>query len=263
MSWRSPLNAEIYDEFTREHGLYPFLNRELAARLELESARRVLDLACGTGATALACLGRLPRDSELVGVDASQSMVAVARRQVPDPRARFLVSPAELVAEALADEPLFDRCACNAAFWQFPRRDEALAGVARLLEPGGLFAFNVPAERVAGETPGVHSFQAALSRALVAATGRPLPPPTQLLDLGEIRRTAEARGLAWLEVDRLSYHCRQGELVELMKVPALIGPLVVGLADGAVGELLEQASRAVDLEEEVELPWLIVRLRRS
>lgn len=258
--WRGWINAEIYDRFVREHGIYRALNERLVELARVEEARRVLDLACGAGATALACLARLPADGEVVGVDGSPAMVAVARSQVRDPRARFEVAAAAAVDRAVAGP--FDRVLSNAAFWQFPAVRPVVGAVGRLLAPGGLFAFNVPAERVAGEAAPVHPFQAVLAREIEAATGRPFPRTATLLRPERLAARLEETGLDLVHRERFTYRGRQGELVELMEIPAMIDPLTADLPPGARRALLARARRRVDPEEPVEVPWVYFLARR-
>lgn len=260
MSWSGLLNAEVYDRFVREHGLYRLLNAELVERCDLARARRVLDLACGTGATIEACLARLPADSEVVGLDSSPGMIEVAQKNVHDPRARFVEGAADRAADLL-DGP-FDRVTCNAAFWQFADQEAVLAAVASLTVEGALHVFNAPAERVVGERSPLHAFQVALTRVVRSATGSSLPQATQLLDPQRLGAAAAEHGLAVEAVSRVTHRIRQGELVELMRVPALIGPLTEGLTEDERDALVREAGEAVDGEEIVELPWIYFRLRR-
>ena len=94
MPWSSWINAEIYDRFVRERRIYDWLNTHLVRLADLRLARRILDVGCGTGATALACLGKMDSGAELVGIDSSEEMIGVARSNALDPRARFEVLPA-------------------------------------------------------------------------------------------------------------------------------------------------------------------------
>ena len=146
MVWRGWNNAEIYHRFVCEHRIYRRLNQRMVELADLVGARHVLDLGCGTGATALACLRVLDMEADLTGVDASEEMVEVARANILDPRARFHVAPASAVHD-VEDGP-FDRALCNAAFWQFPASGPVFGSLYRVLEPGARFVFNVPAERV-------------------------------------------------------------------------------------------------------------------
>ncbi|HEX2165053.1 MAG TPA: class I SAM-dependent methyltransferase, partial [Thermoanaerobaculia bacterium] len=212
--WSSRVNAEEYERFTREQPLYRALNERLVALARVGEARRVLDLACGTGATALACLEVLPADGEVVGVDASPAMVEVARAVVADPRARFLVAPASRVERVVAGP--FDRVLSNAAFGQFPASRPVIGAAARLLAPGGLFAFNLAGEQITGAGGAPHPFQVALAGG-VGGGGRATPPT---IAAGDLLAVLAEEGFAPVARERFVYRGRQGELVELMELPA-------------------------------------------
>lgn len=257
--WRGWANAEQYDRFVRERRVYAWLNARLCERAELANARRVLDLGCGTGATARAALTRLPADAEVVGVDASFEMVEVARANTLDPRARFVVAEAAAVADAVGGR--FDRALSNAAFWQFPVLDTAFASLAAVLEPGSPFVFNVPAERRPGAGPS-HAFQIALAQALEARSGEPYRSTAGRFDPDRARALAAPHGLVEEARDELVYVGRQGELMELMTIPAMIAPLAPELDEHEAAEAVEEAKRVSDPDERVEVPWLFVRYRK-
>jgi SAM-dependent methyltransferase len=262
--WRGWENAEIYDRFVREHAIYRWLNARLVERAHLAGARRVLDLGCGTGATAQACLAVLGPEAEVAGVDASAEMVEVARAATQDPRARFHVAPAER-AEAAVQGP-FDRAVSNAAFWMFPAPEAVLAGLARLLSPDGLFVFNVPSERIGqgagGEAGRVHPFQVALASAIAERTGEPFARSSRPFSPEAFRAQAARAGLQVEAEEELVYEGRQGELVELMSIPAMISPLTAGLSDADVEAVLARARAAVEPEERVQVAWTYVTARR-
>lgn len=251
--WAGWLNAEIYDDFVQEFGIYRALNRRLATLAEVATARRVLDLACGGGATAMACLERMQARSELLGVDGSEAMVSVARSQARDPRARFRVAAASDL-ERVAAGP-FDRAVCNAAFWQFPDPRAVLAALARVLEPGARFVFNVPAERVAGEEPQVTPFQVALARAIEIRTGRPFPTPEPLAP-GRLEGELRDAGFELDRRERFAYNAHQSELMELMSIPAMIHRVAPELGDEDRQAALAEARRSTDPEQRVTVPWV-------
>ncbi|MEM9556815.1 MAG: class I SAM-dependent methyltransferase [Acidobacteriota bacterium] len=259
-AWHDWYNAEIYAAYVDEYPIYSELNRITADLAELEAARRVLDLACGTGATARACLPLLPRDAELVGVDGAEAMVGVARAQVGDPRCRFRVAAAAAVDRAV--EGLFDRAVCNTAFWQFPAVRPVLEAVARVLEPGAIFVFNVPAELVVGEMTPIHPFQAALARVVERERGAAFAPGQTPIDGERLRAWLDAAGLEWIDRRRHVYHGRQRELTELMRIPAMIGPLTPDLDPATRQRLIDRAAARVDPEAPVEVPWIYFRARR-
>lgn len=262
--WAGWRNAEVYDAFVREHGIYPALNRRLAALAEVDRAKRVLDLACGAGATALACLERMPGRAELVGVDGSEEMVSVARDRVLDPRARFHVAAASAL-EGVAAGP-FDRAVCNAAFWQFSDPRAVLAALARVLASGAIFVFNLPAERLASSGPSmgpshVTPFQVALARAIERRTGHPFEVP-ETLDPERLEHQLDEAGFHRIERHPFAYRGRQGELMELMTIPAMIDRLAPELEEEERDEALEEAKRRTDPEQRVVVPWVYLVARR-
>jgi len=258
MAWRSWRNAEIYAAFARDHSIYRTLNEHLVDLADLENARRILDLACGTGSTAAACLAAMPPEASLVGVDASEAMVGVARARTIDPRARFEVTPAADIGRMSLGS--FDRCLCNAAIWQFSSVPTAFASVARSLEPGALFAFNIPAERL-GEPSPIHPFQVALARAIEARSGERLHAP-RTLDAEAVEPWLSAAGFRLEYRDRFTWRGRQGELMKLMEIPAMIEPMTPGLDDTDRTAILREAGQASDPREIVLVPWIFFVARR-
>lgn len=257
--WTGWANAEAYEAYVRDHPVYRWLNGELVVLAELEDARRVLDLACGTGATARAALARLSAAAELVGVDGAAAMVGVARSRVDDPRASFRVAAAGDLERAV-DGP-FDRVLCNAALWQFPHPGAVIAAVAALLAPGGLFVFNLPASRLRGDERAAHPFQVALSRAVAARGGGTSRDPG--IDPRRLRADLEEAGFSVVDSERRLYHGRQAELMALMEIPAMLGRAAPGLVPAQRAAALAEARRNTDPEQPVEVAWHFWRARRG
>lgn len=260
MPWSDRVNAEEYERFTREWPLYRALNAKLVELARIGTARRVLDLGCGTGATARAVLAELPADGEVVGVDASAAMVEVAQAVVGDPRARFVVAPAAGIERRV--EGPFDRALSNAAFGQFPASQPVVAALARLVAPGGLFAFNLPAEGLAGSGGRPHPYQVALARAV--GRGR-LPAAPAPIDEGRLVELLAEEGFDLVARERFVYRGRQEELVELMELPAMIARAAPEATIAGRAAAVARARRAVDPEQAVEVPWeyFVARRRRG
>jgi len=259
MPWRSWLNAEIYDRFVRERPIYGWLNRILVETADVAHGRRVLDLGCGTGATTLACLREIGATAEVIGIDASEEMVQVARANVHDPRAAFEVLPA---AEADRLPGKFDRVVCNAAFWQFPAPGAVIGTLSRCSEDGALFAFNVPAERVLGEVAAVHPYQITLMREIEGETGERFGGSPARLDPAALEKTGAEHGFAMRRIERRVYEARQDELMELMSIPAMIEPLTPGLSPERRDELLDRARAHSDPQLRVAVPWVYFLFER-
>ena len=99
----------------------------------------VLDLACGQGLAtrALANAGA----ARVVGVDASEQMVALARRHGASEgcEVSYVVDDAQTLAAF--DTASFDGVTCQLALMDIPDLDATLAAVHRVLRDGGWFAF--------------------------------------------------------------------------------------------------------------------------
>jgi ubiquinone/menaquinone biosynthesis C-methylase UbiE len=252
--WNGRFNAEVYDRFVREQRIYRVLNQNLVELGGVENARRILDLACGTGATAIECLKRMTVDAELVGVDGSEDMVEVARANAQDPRAEFVVAPAASVGDVVTGS--FDRVVCNASFWQFPAARPVLDALSRLVEPHGRFVFNVPVERVLGETAPVHALQAALARVLEERTGGALARPAAMLNVERLAEDAAEAGFEITGRERFVYRGEQRELADLMSIPAMLEPLAPDLSPTEREAAMNQARSRIDPQQRVEVPWL-------
>jgi arsenite methyltransferase len=150
------------------------MNRLALEQLDVGAGERVLEVGFG-GGELLASL--LQTDAqELVGIDISDEMVALARRrfrrEVARGRLRLLIGSAEALPRR---EGGFDKvCSVNTLyFWERPAA--ALAELARVTRPGGrlVLAFQTP-ESVRswpGHQYGFHAYGADEIAALMEAAG--------------------------------------------------------------------------------------------
>lgn len=139
--WHSALTARIYEDYAQTQTSYRETARDLVAYAQLRSGITLIDLACGTGIVIEELLRHLDETSQVIGVDSSQEMLAVAQRKIHATNVHFVCSSAERLDAAL---PLraADRIVCNSAFWQV-RMDEAVRAIRNVLHDG-YFAFNFP-----------------------------------------------------------------------------------------------------------------------
>jgi ubiquinone/menaquinone biosynthesis C-methylase UbiE len=132
--------ARRYDLLT---GLNPGYRRHLAAsarRLDLEPGSRVLDLCCGTGLSTQAIAEEIP-EAEIVALDASAGMLAVARGKRPGPGVQFVLGDAMAPEEAGIRGP-FDGILMAFGIRNVPDPDGCLQRLYRLLRPGGSICFH-------------------------------------------------------------------------------------------------------------------------
>lgn len=133
--------APFYDRFTDGYAYEPWIDAILshARRLGL-SGDRALDIACGTGKSSLPLLAR---GYDVTACDISEEMVRHARRKLPRREGTFFVAD-------MRDLPTigeFDLVLCLDDAINYLLSDSELeatfAGVAQLLSPRGVFAFDV------------------------------------------------------------------------------------------------------------------------
>ncbi len=257
--WKSWHNAEVYDRFVLEGSIYRGLNEDLVRHADLGSARRVLDLACGTGATAAACLPRMRHDAELLGVDSAEPMVALARDNNPDPRARFEVAAADALSRA--EHGAFDRVVCCAAFWQFASPRAAIQSIARVLVDGTL-VFNVPAEHVAGEDSLSHPLQVSLARAIEQHTDAAFSSARTQLDPDVVDELLVESGFEPARRHVYVHEGVQGELLDLLEIPAMREFLAPDLATEEWNGVLRSTRETTDVRERLRLPWIVFVARQ-
>lgn len=121
-------NAAVYDRVSAPQLEWSV---DVIERLPLAGDETVLDAGCGAGRVTERLLERLPR-GRVIGVDASEDMVAHARRRL-DGRARLLVAD---LAELELDERV-DAVFSNAVFHWVPDHDALFARLFAVMRPGG------------------------------------------------------------------------------------------------------------------------------
>ena len=104
----------------------------------LASGARVLDLGCGTGVPTAGMFAESGLD--VVGIDVSTEMLALARRNVPT--GRFVAMDAMELDDTLGR---FDAACAFFSLLMLPRKDipKVLRRIRSVLEPGGLVAIGM------------------------------------------------------------------------------------------------------------------------
>lgn len=125
--------APVYDLPALQRWVYQPVQDEVIAVLRAHGARRVADIACGTGILATRIHNELDTD-EVYGVDMSDGMLAQARARCG--RVRWLKAPAEQLP---FDDGSLDAVVSTTAFHFFDQ-PAAVREFRRVLAPGGLVA---------------------------------------------------------------------------------------------------------------------------
>ncbi len=113
---------------------------DLAERLISRAPARVLELAAGTGVVTRHLASVLPPNTAIVATDLNQPMLDLASR-LGTPRP-VEWRQADALALPFADES-FNAVVCQFGVMFFPDKPKAFAEVRRVLQPGGVFLFNV------------------------------------------------------------------------------------------------------------------------
>jgi ubiquinone/menaquinone biosynthesis C-methylase UbiE len=126
--------AGRYDRFLRPLFFEPYAE-DIAARLAIGPAMRVVEVACGTGIVTRHLLGVLPGDATLIATDLSEQMLAVAQQQV-SPDSRLAFQPADAM-QLPFDDRSFDAAICQFGLMFFPDKARGLREMRRVLRPDG------------------------------------------------------------------------------------------------------------------------------
>lgn len=137
------LFSRFYDRFVAWHSGEPTgpMRRALAERATQVSARRVLDLCCGTGAVTWALAETAPADAVVVGLDFSWGMLSRGKAGV-ERAGRSGIRWVQADAAALPfKNGVFDVVTCAYALYELKgqARSVMLCEVARALARGGRF----------------------------------------------------------------------------------------------------------------------------
>jgi ubiquinone/menaquinone biosynthesis methyltransferase len=138
-----------------------------ARRLALASDARILDLCCGTGLSTAALVSAYPH-ATIDGVDASDGMLAVARRKNLGPRVQFSLGNAMDLAGSGVSGP-YDGVLMAYGIRNMPDPDLALRGIREVLRPGGAICFH---EYSVADSLRSRALWRAVANAIIVPSGR-------------------------------------------------------------------------------------------
>lgn len=187
-----PNPAEVYDELFVP-ALFAQWGPRVAAIAAIKSGQHVLDVGCGTGVLACAAAERAGGDAHVIGLDANQRMLAVARRKP------YGVHWHQGMAEALPfSSGQFDAVVSQFALMFFERKQQAIAEMLRVLRPTGRLA--VAVWDSLDHSPGYEALTELLGQLFGDRFADAMRPPFTLGDRTELRRLFADAGAAEVEV---------------------------------------------------------------
>lgn len=121
---------------------FPFCADRLVERLAPQPGQKILDVATGTGAAALAAAQHVGPQGRVIAIDLAENMLAQAHAKI----AKFGLANIDLhVMDAAAPEfrsGYFDHVVCAFGLFFLPDMHAALAAWRRVLKPGGRVMFS-------------------------------------------------------------------------------------------------------------------------
>ena len=129
-------NPEQYEKFIKDR-TQPAI--DLANKLEVKEAKRILDLGCGTGNSTKILKDRFP-NARVIGADNSDDMLAKAKKTHPDIEFVSL----DVGGDLSEVKGKFDIVFSNACLQWIPNHEILLPKLMSLLRRGGILAVQVP-----------------------------------------------------------------------------------------------------------------------
>jgi ubiquinone/menaquinone biosynthesis C-methylase UbiE len=152
--------ADSFDEPAL--AFWNLIGQRTIERLRLKSGDRVLDVACGSGASAIPAAQSVGESGTVLGVDLAERLLELARakaRQLGLTNIRFQVGDME--RSGCADEN-FDAVVCVFGIFFLPDMARAVRELWRMVRQGGQLAITTWGPRVF--EPGASAFWEAVSR---------------------------------------------------------------------------------------------------
>jgi ubiquinone/menaquinone biosynthesis C-methylase UbiE len=234
--------ADDFDE--RPLSLRDRFGERTVVRLNLPAGAEVLDVGCGTGASAIPAALRVGREGWVIGVDLSARMVTRAWSKAWARGVRNLeFRVADMGALAFADGA-FDAVISGFSIFFAPDMVAQARELWRLVRPGG---------RLAITTWGPDAFEPALTawrRAVERLCPDIIPDPLprdRLSDLGAVRRLLSDAGIAKAEVVAEKGH-------QALRSPEDWWTIVLGT--GARRIIDRMTPRQAELVKNANLAWL-------
>lgn len=190
---------------------FPFTADRLIQRLQPARGEKILDVATGTGAVALAAAQAVGPEGRVTGIDLAESML----RRLEDKIRQFGIANIDLhVMDAAALDfrrDYFHHTVCSFGLFFLPDMTAALRDWVRVLKPGGTLVFT--AFGAEAFQPLLRLFFEALARHGVGPEDNaPITAAQRLYDPAYCRSLLSDAGLteAVVHTEQLGYHLKDG-----------------------------------------------------
>jgi ubiquinone/menaquinone biosynthesis C-methylase UbiE len=130
--------ADFFDDASNT--FWDRFGRRTIERLELRGGERVLDVCCGSGASAIPAAVRVGADGAVLGIDLSERLLGLARAKADARGLRNLELRIGDMLDLHVPEAHFDAVACVFGIFFVPDMAAAVRSLWRCVRPGGRLA---------------------------------------------------------------------------------------------------------------------------
>jgi SAM-dependent methyltransferase len=203
------------EHWVREADRYDAMNGPFGEAMldaaELQPGQRVLDVGCGNGASAIAAARRVGSGGEVVGIDVSGAMLALARRRAHEAgchNLHFLEADAGTYPFV---EGSFDAVISRFGTMFFERPEAAFANLHCALQPNGRLAMVCWRDMLLSEWIAIPGAAAAKHVGLPDFGPPGAPSPFALADQARLRRILEDAGFHGVTIEAITRPMRIGD----------------------------------------------------
>uniref|UniRef100_UPI00286E6B50 class I SAM-dependent methyltransferase n=1 Tax=Chamaesiphon sp. VAR_69_metabat_338 TaxID=2964704 RepID=UPI00286E6B50 len=107
---------------------------------DLQPGMRVLDVCCGTGASAIPAALKVGTTGSVLGVDLAESLLELARTKAQQQELQNIEFQCADFSELALPSASFDAIVCVFGIFFLPDMEAAVAELWRMLRPGGMLA---------------------------------------------------------------------------------------------------------------------------
>lgn len=135
-------SAKFWDKIAKRYSKQPVADEE-SYQKKLQKSREyfrpdieVLEIGCGTGSTAII---HAPYVKHIEAIDISSKMIDIARGKAEEKNIKNVTFKCSAIDELKVPDETLDAVLALSILHLVENRDEVIAGVHRMLKPGGLF----------------------------------------------------------------------------------------------------------------------------
>ncbi len=130
--------ADFYDDAA--NSFWGHFGRRTIERLRLQAGARILDVCCGSGASAIPAAEKVGPKGSVLGVDLAEKLLELARKKARDRGLRNIEFRVGDMLDLRLPKPEFDAVICVFGIFFVPDMPAAIRALWRVVRPGGQLA---------------------------------------------------------------------------------------------------------------------------